>query len=117
MAASDDAARNAPTRSSADCASTSLRAHSQGIKAYAATVIPLNGGAGYSANSYEANRQIVNAFIRGGAFDGFADFDAAVADPPIRRGFCRPTTAATTIILNDAGYKVVADTFDLALFQ
>ncbi len=92
------------------------RAHSLGIKAYAATVLPLGGAAGYSAN-FEANRQAVNAFIRGGGFDGYADFDAAIADPTDPTRILPAYDGGDHHHPNDAGYKLLADTFDLALFQ
>ncbi len=92
------------------------RAHSQGIKAYAGTIIPLGGASNYTP-SYEARRQIINAFIRGGGLDGYADFDAAVRDPADPTRILAAYDGGDHHHLNDAGYKVLARSFDLTLFQ
>jgi len=81
------------------------------------TVIPL-GGAPAGTASYEAKRQIINAFIRGGGgFDGYVDFDAAVRDPSDVTRILAAYDGGDHHHLNDAGYKLVADTFDLTLFR
>ena len=92
------------------------RAHAQGIKAYAGTVLPLAGASGYSAG-FEINRQAVNAFIRGGAFDGFVDFDAVLRDPTDPTRILPAYDGGDHHHPNDAGYKLMADAFDLALFR
>ena len=93
------------------------RSHAAGIKAYAATVIPLGGASTYTPD-YEVKRQIINAFIRtGDALDGFVDFDAVVADPADPTRILPAYDGGDHHHLNDTGYKLVADTFDLALFQ
>jgi lysophospholipase L1-like esterase len=70
-----------------------VRAHSAGIKLIGATLTPF-GNETFMANAWnptrEKHRVAVNAWIRqSGAFDGVADFDAALHDPKI------PTIAAT----------------------
>ncbi len=92
------------------------RAHEYGIKSYAGTVLPSRGSNQYT-DSYEARRQSINAFIRGGGFDGYADFDAAVRDPADPTRILPVYDGGDHHHLNDAGYKAVANTFDLALFQ
>jgi lysophospholipase L1-like esterase len=56
-------------------------AHAAGVRVVGATLTPF-AGAGYHTTDGERARQAVNAFVReGGAFDGLADFDAALRDP------------------------------------
>ncbi len=45
------------------------------------------------------------------------DFDAAVRDPADPTRILAAYDGGDHHHLNDAGYKLVADTFDLALFQ
>ena len=46
---------------------------------YGGTITPFGANA-YCTAAHESVRQSVNTYIRGGKFDGFIDFDAAV--PP-----------------------------------
>ena len=64
-----------------------VRAHGAGIKIIGATLTPF-GNETFMANAWnptrERHRVTVNAWIReSGAFDGVADFDAALRDPEI----------------------------------
>src|SRR5213596_1905153 len=64
-----------------------VRAHSRGIKLIGATLTPF-GNETFMANAWnptrERHRVTVNAWMReSGAFDGIADFDAALRDPTI----------------------------------
>ena len=66
----------------------------------------------------ESARQAVNAWIRtSGAFDGGLDFDA------VRRDAARPSRVKDEFLAddhlhgNDAGYRALADSIDLSLFQ
>jgi lysophospholipase L1-like esterase len=93
------------------------RAHALGIKVYGATIAPYKG-ASYWSPKGEAARQAINGFIRtGGAFDGVLDFDKAFADPAdpaaMRAGYHMGDHLHGT----DAGYKAVADSIDLSLFE
>ena len=73
------------------------RAHAAGIAIYGGTITPFEGSSDYSPQG-EADRQAVNAFIRSGAFDGVADFDAALRDPAAPT-VCAPLSpAAATCI-------------------
>jgi len=92
------------------------RAHAAGLKIYGATITPFEGSPDYTPEG-EADRQAMNSFIRSGAFDGVVDFDAALRDP------ARPTRLKADVESNghlhpnDAGYRVMGDSIDLALFQ
>ncbi|MEV5495928.1 GDSL-type esterase/lipase family protein [Nonomuraea fuscirosea] len=56
-------------------------AHAAGVRVVGATITPFAGAVFHSPDAERARRE-VNAFIRqAGAFDGLADFDAALRDP------------------------------------
>jgi lysophospholipase L1-like esterase len=97
------------------------RAHSRGIKIIGCTLTPF-GNETFMANAWnptrERHRALVNEWIRkSGAFDGVADFDAAVRDPE------RPTQMAARwdcgdgLHQSDAGYCRLGDAIDLALLD
>jgi lysophospholipase L1-like esterase len=91
-------------------------AHAQGISVYGATIPPF-GGSNYYSPAHEKFRQQLNTFIRsGGAFDGVIDFDKAIANPA-NRAYLLPQYVGDKIRPNDAGYKAMADAFDLALLN
>jgi lysophospholipase L1-like esterase len=98
-----------------------VRAHSRGIKIIGCTLTPF-GNETFMANAWnptrEEHRQAVNEYIReSGAFDGVADFDAALRDPE------RPTQMAAKwdcgdgLHQSDAGYCYLADAINLSLFD
>jgi lysophospholipase L1-like esterase len=93
------------------------RAHADGLKIYGATITPFEGAPTYNPEG-EAKRQAVNAWIRtSGAFDAVLDFDAAIRDPQ------RPTQMRDGFHMgdhlhgSDAGYRAIADSIDLNLFN
>ena len=93
------------------------RAHGKGIKIYGATLTPYHGAAYYS-ESGEIVRQAVNAWIRtSGAFDAVIDFDLATRDPANPNKFLPAYQSGDWLHPNDAGYKVMGETVDLALFK
>ena len=92
------------------------RAHARGLRIYGGTITPF-GGSQYDCPGCESARQTVNTWIRtSAAFDAVIDFDAAVRDP------AQPTRLLPTLDTgdhlhpNEAGYRVMADAIDLALF-
>jgi lysophospholipase L1-like esterase len=94
-----------------------MRAHAHGLKVYGATIAPYQGAA-YWTPEGEAERQKVNAWIRtSGAFDGVADFDKAWSDPAKPGQIKDGWHMGDHLHGNDAGYKVLADSIDLKLFQ
>ena len=92
------------------------RAHTHGIKAFAATLTPYIG-AGYSSPKGEEVRQAVNAWMRSNkVYDGVIDFEKATtngATPPV---FNPAFDHGDHLHPNDAGLKAMADTIDLKLF-
>ena len=92
------------------------RAHTHGIKVIGATLTPFEGAAYYSDQG-EVARQAVNQWIRtGGEFDGVVDFDAATRDAANSKTFRADYNIRDHLHPNDAGYKAMADAFDLSWF-
>lgn len=93
------------------------RAEAKGIKVYIATLLPYEG-ARYYQEAGEAVRQQVNAWIRSNTeAAGFIDFDAAMRDPANPKKMKAELQSGDWLHPNDAGYKVMGDAIDLALFR
>ncbi len=93
------------------------RSHAQGIKVYFATILPYEG-ARYFLEVGEGVRQQVNTWIRtSGKPDGVIDFDAAMKDPASPRKMKAELQSGDWLHPNDAGYKVMGEAIDLALFN
>lgn len=93
------------------------RSHAQGIKVYFATVLPYEG-ARYFTETGDGIRQQLNTWIRtSGEPDGVVDFDAAVKDQASPRKMQAGLQSGDWLHPNDAGYKVMAEAIDLALFK
>jgi lysophospholipase L1-like esterase len=97
------------------------RAHSAGVKIIGATLTPF-GNETFMANAWnptrEAHRVAVNEWIRnGGAFDGVADFDAALRDPEIPTQMRAADDCGDGLHPSDSGYCKLGDAIDLALLD
>ncbi|HEY3948246.1 SGNH/GDSL hydrolase family protein [Phenylobacterium sp.] len=93
------------------------RAHEHGLKIIGATILPY-GGASYFSAAGEAQRQKINAWIRTGhEFDGVIDFDAAIRDPAKPDHMKADLQSGDWLHPNDAGYRVMGDAVNLALFR
>jgi lysophospholipase L1-like esterase len=97
------------------------RAHSAGIKIIGATLTPF-GNETFMANAWnpirEAHRAAVNDWIRdSGAFDGVADFDAALRDPEIPTQMRAADDCGDGLHPSDSGYCKMGDVIDLALLD
>ena len=93
------------------------RAHSHGIKVYAATLTPYVG-AKYASPAGEQVREAVNHWIRTtNLVDGFLDFDKATQDPANPTVFAPTTDSGDHLHPSDAGYRAMADSIDLKLFE
>ena len=91
-------------------------AHAHGIKAFGATLTPYQG-AGYYTDAGEKMREAVNDWIRtSGVFDGVCDFDKATQDPQNPLEFNPQYDSGDHLHPNDAGYRAMARSIDLALF-
>jgi lysophospholipase L1-like esterase len=93
------------------------RAHAHGATVFGATLTPI-GGSGSSTPDGEAARQRVNNWIRSsGAFDAVLDFDAVWRDPEDPARIAAGFDLGDHMHGNDAGYRALADSIDLGLFD
>jgi lysophospholipase L1-like esterase len=93
------------------------RAHARDVRVYGATILPFEGASNYFTPDGEADRQKVNAWIRtSGRFDGVIDFDAATRDPRNPSRLAPAVDGGDHLHPSAAGYRVMADAIDLALF-
>src|ERR1051326_5118298 len=98
-----------------------VRAKSAGVKLIGATLTPF-GNETFMANAWnptrEKHRITVNAWIReAGAFDGIADFDAALRDPQIVTQMREVDDCGDGLHPSDSGYCKMGDAINLALFD
>lgn len=93
------------------------RAHGKGLRIIGATLLPYEGAA-YFTTQGEAVRAEVNAWIRRpGNFDAVIDLDAAMRDPAQPTRFRADLQSGDWLHPNDAGYRVMGDAVNLALFR
>lgn len=93
------------------------RAHSRGVRVFGATITPFEGAFYYTPEG-EAVRQAVNRWIRtGGAFDAVLDFDAVIADPQHPSRIRDGMHAGDHLHGSDVGYRALANSIDLAIFN
>jgi lysophospholipase L1-like esterase len=93
------------------------RAHEKGIEVLGATITPYGGAAYYSPEG-EAQREMINRWIRtSGAFDGVLDFDAVLRDPQDPTRIATGLHAGDHLHGSDAGYAALARSIDLSLFK
>jgi lysophospholipase L1-like esterase len=87
-------------------------AHAVGVRVIGATLTP----AGQSGR-VESWRRAINEWIRtSGSFDSVIDLDAAVRDPH-NPSHIAPGLTDEVVHLNDAGYRVLADSIDLGAMR
>ena len=97
------------------------RAHMGRIRIVAATLTPFADTfkegplASYYNEDKEKKREVVNAFIRSGAFDGVIDFDAVVRDAANPKHIQAQFDSGDHLHPNDAGYRAMAEAVDLKL--
>jgi lysophospholipase L1-like esterase len=92
------------------------RAHTHGIKFYAATILPY-GGAKYASPGGEETRQAVNKWIRTSSIlDGFIDLEKATQDPANPAMYLPAYDSGDHLHPKDAGYKAMGEAIDLKLF-
>jgi lysophospholipase L1-like esterase len=92
------------------------RAHLHGIKVIGGTILPFEGAMYYS-QAGDQTRQTVNEWIRsGGRFDAIADFDRALRDPTDPKKLAAAYDSGDHLHPSDAGYKAMANAFELRVF-
>jgi len=94
------------------------RAHAQNLRVYGATITPFGGNTGYDdpGGLRERARVTVNGVIRGGVFDAYVDFAAAVADPAAPSRLDPAFDVGDHLHLNPAGYAALAAAVPRRLF-
>jgi len=95
------------------------RAHSAGLRAFGATVLPFKGDTlGFYSPENERKRRVLNRWIRSaGEYDGVVDFDAAVRDPADRQRLFAAYDSGDHLHPNDAGMAAMANAVPLRYFR
>lgn len=100
------------------------RIHAFGIPLFAATITPFSAPNDnttlqpYTSTLREQTRQMVNTFIRtSGTFDAVLDFDAVVRNQSVPSQLADALQSGDYLHPNDQGYQLIANSFDLSLFQ
>lgn len=100
------------------------RIHAFGIPLFAATITPFSAPGGnttlqpYTSSLREETRQKVNDFIRtSGVFDAVLDFDAVVRNQTVPAQLADALQSGDYLHPNDQGYRLLAESFDLGLFE
>ncbi|MFI6293284.1 SGNH/GDSL hydrolase family protein [Nonomuraea sp. NPDC050790] len=90
------------------------QARAKGLRVIGGTLPPIKGSR-YYTSATEAKRDEVNAWIRtSGEYDAVADFDRALAASSDEDQLNPAYDAGDHLHLNDAGYRAMARTIDLA---
>jgi lysophospholipase L1-like esterase len=94
------------------------RAHAHGLRVYGGTITPYAGSDYYHPGAMnEADRQIVNAWIRAaGHFDAVIDFDAIVRDPQHPDRLLPAYDSGDHLHPSPAGYRAMGEAIPLSLF-
>jgi lysophospholipase L1-like esterase len=93
------------------------RAHLHGIKVIGCTMTPY-GGSTVFTEAGESIRRAVNEWIRtGGEFDAVVDFDRATRDSTDPTRFRAAADSPDLLHPGDAGYRLMAEAFDLRVLR
>ncbi|HKQ88955.1 MAG TPA: SGNH/GDSL hydrolase family protein [Candidatus Acidoferrales bacterium] len=91
-------------------------AHMHGIKVIGCTLTPYGESSGYKDEG-EAIREAANNWIRtSGQFDAVVDFDEVTRDSADPKKFSAAADSPDMLHPGDAGYKMMADAFKVAMF-
>lgn len=91
-------------------------AHMRGIYVYGATLLPMKGSFYYS-EAHEAERQIVNQWIRTtDLLDGYIDLDKALRNPSDTLSLLPEADDGDGLHPSETGHRMMAEAVDLALF-
>jgi lysophospholipase L1-like esterase len=96
------------------------RSHEKGLEIFGGTLTPFEGTVfpGYFTPEKEVKRKAINEWIRTSrAFDGVVDFDQAVRDPNHPDRMLPAYDGGDHLHPSDAGYKAMADSIPLSLFN
>jgi lysophospholipase L1-like esterase len=90
------------------------QARTAGLRVIGATMLPFGNSLYYSATA-EAKRDAVNQWIRtSGEYDAVVEFDAQLADPADRHSLAPAFDSGDHLHPNEAGYRTMAATVNLA---
>jgi lysophospholipase L1-like esterase len=93
------------------------RAHLHGIRVVGGTLLPFEG-ANYYSNGGDQTRQAVNDWVRSShQFDAVVDFDRALRDPVDVKKLAVKYDSGDHLHPSDAGYKAMANAFELKVFS
>lgn len=93
------------------------RAHAHGLKVYLSTIMPYSGARYYKPEG-NTIRLAVNEWIRRAeGFEGVIDFDALMRDPADPTKLKADLQTGDWLHPNDAGYRIMGEAVDLALFR
>jgi lysophospholipase L1-like esterase len=91
-------------------------AHANGIFVYGATLLPMKGSS-YYTTQHEAEREIVNEWIRTSSLlDGVIDLDMVLRDPADTLSFLPIYDSGDHLHPSEAGHHMMAEAVDLNLF-
>ncbi|MBN1302571.1 MAG: SGNH/GDSL hydrolase family protein [Melioribacteraceae bacterium] len=91
-------------------------AHSKGIIVFGATLLPMKGSSYFSVSN-EAERMIVNNWIRNsGEFDDVIDLDKALRSPADTLSMRPEADTGDHLHPNESGHRMIAEAVDLGLF-
>jgi lysophospholipase L1-like esterase len=100
------------------------RIHAFGIPLFGATITPFSAPGGnttlqpYTSDVREQTRQKINTFIRtSGVFDAVLDFDAVLRNQTVPSQLATALQSGDYLHPNGRGYQLLADHFDLSLFE
>jgi lysophospholipase L1-like esterase len=98
------------------------RAQEHGIRVFVGTLMPIGGSnsenPGYDTKVGEQTRQAVNEWLRGGCgADAVIDFDKVMRDPDHIERLRPDYDCGDHLHPNDAGYRAMAEAFDLRLLK
>ncbi|MBI3715595.1 MAG: SGNH/GDSL hydrolase family protein [Betaproteobacteria bacterium] len=95
------------------------RAHAQHVCVIGATLTPYSGSDYYRPNAAnEADRQMLNAWIRGsGVFDAVADFDAAIRDPAKPERMRAEHDCGDGLHPSPAGFRAMSDAVPMSALR
>lgn len=93
------------------------RARSHDIRVIGATIMPFAGFGNYDTPESEADRRVVNDWIRSsGEFDAVIDFDAISRDETSPSKLSAAVDGGDHLHPSARGYQIMADAIDLTLF-
>ena len=93
------------------------RAHSHGIRVVGTTIMPFGGFTSYDTPRSEADRQVVNKWIRtSGEFDAVIDFDAITRDEASPSKLSSAVDGGDHLHPSAQGYKIMARAIDVGIF-